>query len=73
MNRFPFPAQQEENPLGAGHAEVALLRHDLYGRAHGGAFLVACLGGRDFLFEAVDVVDDGDVFGAVAFYGAAGV
>ena len=34
--------------------------------------MVGRLGGRDFLFEAVDVVDDGDVFGAVAFDGATG-
>ena len=72
MHRFPLPTQQQKNPFGAGHAEIALLRHDLHRRADGGAFLVAGLGGQELLFETVDVVDDGDVFGAVAFDGEAG-
>ena len=39
--------------------------HDPDGRAQGGTLFRAALGLRELLLVAVDVVDDGDVFGAV--------
>lgn len=46
---------------------------DFDGRAQGGALAVARLGGLQLFFPAVDVVDDGDLLGAVFLEGGDGV
>ena len=65
VHKLPLATHGPEDPLRSRDVDVALLPNDPDGSAQDGPFLRAALGLFEFLFVTVDVVDDGDVFGAV--------
>ena len=65
MHKLPLAAHGPENPLRSRDTDVALPANDPDRRAQDGTLLLAALGLLELLLVTVDVVDDGDVFGAV--------
>lgn len=72
MHKLPLAHHIPEHALGRPNVQFGAIGQDLDGRAEGGALAVARLGGLQLLFPAVDVVDDGDVLGAVLLEGGEG-
>ena len=65
MNKFPLATHGPEDAFRGRGIDVTFLAQDADGGAEDGTFFGAGFGLLEFLFVAVDVVDDGDVFGAV--------
>ena len=66
MHPLPIPDYHPKHALSGGDIQVDLISHDFDGRAEIGALLVPDLRRFQFFFIAANVVDDGNVFCAVA-------
>ena len=66
----PFPGHRPQDPFGGGDAQASLVRYNLDSATEGGSLGVPGLGLLQLLLPAADVVDDRDLFGAIAFQGA---
>lgn len=69
---LPLPRQHIQHPLRRSDGDLRLLREDGHGAAQVSPLGMLGLGGEEFFFEAVDVVDDGDVAAGVCFEGGDG-
>ena len=67
MSVFPLATHHPQNPLASCMRQTGLVSEDLNSRANGRAFWVAGLTGEILFVPAHDVVDHGEMFGAVLF------
>ena len=64
---LPLPDQSEQSALRGRDAQFRFLGENVHRGTQDAAFFMSGLGGLEFLFVAVDVVDNGDVAAAIAF------